>query len=86
VRIFRPSLLIAERSQSRPGEYIAQTVAPWISWMLVGPLRQYREINVETVAKAMRLDSEDPLKSQLDFKLYLSDQIESYANSVPCKL
>ncbi|KAL6067620.1 Nucleoside-diphosphate sugar epimerase [Balamuthia mandrillaris] len=58
--IFRPSLLMTARPEHapRPGEAIAQRVWPWISWSLVGPLRKYREIPVETVAQAMLVDAE----------------------------
>jgi uncharacterized protein YbjT (DUF2867 family) len=51
--IFRPSLLIGERAESRPGESFAALLAPAISWMLVGSLSRYRPMPVSTLARAM---------------------------------
>jgi len=54
VSVFRPALLITPRNESRLGESIAQTVVPWISWAFP---KRYREIKVETVARAMIFDA-----------------------------
>ena len=53
VQIFRPSLLLGERSEFRVGERIAMVVAPPLSLLLLGRLRRYRPIRAETVARAM---------------------------------
>jgi len=53
VQIFRPSLLLGERSEVRLGERIAMVVAPSLSLVLLGRLRRYRPIRAETVARAM---------------------------------
>ena len=53
VHIFRPSLLLGARSESRPAEAFAQALSPWLSPLCVGPLRPYRPIEGETVARAM---------------------------------
>ena len=53
VQIFRPSLLLGERAEFRLGERIAALVAPLLSLALVGPLRRYRPVRAETVARAM---------------------------------
>lgn len=53
IQIFRPSLLLGEREQFRFGERIAILAAPVLSFALVGPLRRYRPIAAETVARAM---------------------------------
>jgi uncharacterized protein YbjT (DUF2867 family) len=53
VHIFRPSLLLGARSQSRPAERIATVLSPLIAWMLVGPLARYRPVRAVTVARAM---------------------------------
>lgn len=58
VSLFRPSLLIASRQESRPGERIAQIVYPWFSWMLFGSAKRWHEIRVENVARAMRCNAE----------------------------
>lgn len=51
--ILRPSLLLAARSESRPGEWLAQKVAPLINPLLSGKLSIYRAITAEDVAAAM---------------------------------
>jgi uncharacterized protein YbjT (DUF2867 family) len=53
VQIFRPSLLLGERAEFRAGERIATLLAPIASLALVGPLRRYRPIQADTVARAM---------------------------------
>lgn len=51
--IFRPSLLLAARNESRPGEWLAQKAAPLINPLLTGKLAIYRAITAEDVAAAM---------------------------------
>jgi uncharacterized protein YbjT (DUF2867 family) len=53
IHIFRPSLLLGNRNEKRRGERIAQFLMPLLSWAMVGPLRQYRPISAERLAKAM---------------------------------
>ncbi len=53
VHIMRPSLLLGERRESRTGERLAQKIMPMLNHVLLGPLRQYRAIPAETVARAM---------------------------------
>src|SRR5439155_15744926 len=53
IQIFRPSLLLGERSEFRLGERIAMVVAPLPSLLLLGRLRRFRPIPAETVARAM---------------------------------
>lgn len=53
IHIFRPSLLMGYRKEKRTGEKFAQVVMPAISWAMIGPLRKYRPITGEKVAKAM---------------------------------
>lgn len=55
VHLFRPSLLIGARSESRPGEALAQTLAPALAPLCIGPLRKYRPITAGEVADAMLL-------------------------------
>ncbi|KAL6041577.1 NADH(P)-binding protein, PF13460 family [Balamuthia mandrillaris] len=90
--IFRPSLLMTER-EDRPGEVIAQKAWPLVSWAFVGPLRKYREITVETVAKAMVADAEKGWCKQQqqqqrgdgggEVRLYESDEIHLLAAKQP---
>jgi len=53
VHLFRPSLLLGARSESRPGEAFAQKLAPALAPLCIGPLRKYRPISAEDVADAM---------------------------------
>jgi uncharacterized protein YbjT (DUF2867 family) len=53
LHIFRPSFLIGERQESRPGEKAGIVLAGLIAFTLVGPLRKYRAVSAEVVAAAM---------------------------------
>jgi uncharacterized protein YbjT (DUF2867 family) len=53
VRIFRPSVLIGDRKESRSNEASAIAVMKLVSFALIGRLRRYRAIEANTVAKAM---------------------------------
>lgn len=53
VAIFRPSLILGPRDERRAAEAIFQKVMPLASPLLVGPLRKYRAIRADTVARAM---------------------------------
>ncbi len=53
VHILRPSLLLGHRAEKRAGEEIASAVSGLVSWTLIGPMRKYRPIRGETVARAM---------------------------------
>src|SRR5438445_74179 len=53
MQIFRPSLLVGARAQSRPAERVAGLLSMLVAWAFVGPLARYRPIKAETVARAM---------------------------------
>lgn len=53
ISIFRPSILLGKRSESRPGEKIGQSVMSFFAFLLVGGWEKYRPIDAEKVAKAM---------------------------------
>jgi uncharacterized protein YbjT (DUF2867 family) len=53
VQIFRPGLLLGNRTEFRLGEKIATYLAPIVQPVLVGPLRRYRSIRASDVARAM---------------------------------
>ncbi len=52
VDILRPGVLLGPRSDSRPGEAIAQKLSFIYNPFLRGPLRRYRAISADTVAAA----------------------------------
>jgi uncharacterized protein YbjT (DUF2867 family) len=51
--VFQPGVLLGHRAESRPGEQLAVTLTPVLNLGLQGPLKKYRGIEAETVAKAM---------------------------------
>lgn len=53
LHIFRPSLLLGDRQESRTGEKIAVAVMKPLGFLLAGPLKKYRGIQARTVAQAM---------------------------------
>lgn len=53
VYCFRPSLLTGRRAETRPGEQVGEAVLQGLGFLLVGPLRKYRAIAAEAVARAM---------------------------------
>ncbi len=53
VDIIRPSLLLGDRTESRPAEALAQVLAPIYNPLLFGPFSKYRAIHASQVAAAM---------------------------------
>jgi uncharacterized protein YbjT (DUF2867 family) len=53
IHIFRPSFLLGNRSDRRPGEAIGAAVAQKTRFLLVGGLKRYRPVAADTVAAAM---------------------------------
>lgn len=51
--VFRPSLLLGERTETRWGEILAEPFAKAVSPFLFGGLRRYRPIEASAVAAAM---------------------------------
>jgi uncharacterized protein YbjT (DUF2867 family) len=52
VSIFRPSLILGLREESRVKERLAKSVANALSFAMVGPLSKYRPIGAITIARA----------------------------------
>ncbi len=50
---FRPSMLLGERTESRPTEAFGKFMMNALSFIFVGPLKKYKAIPANTVAKAM---------------------------------
>ncbi len=51
--IVRPSILLGMRPEKRPMEEIGKVFIRIFSFMLIGPLKKYKGIQAETVARAM---------------------------------
>ncbi len=51
--IFRPSVLLGDRNESRPGEALMAGILRLTAPLLIGPLREYRAIEAASVAQAM---------------------------------
>ena len=52
--LFRPSVLIGERAERRPGERAGLLAARALRPLLSGPLRKYRAVPARVVADGMR--------------------------------
>ncbi len=78
LHIFQPSLLLGDRAEVRLGERLASKLMPVIAFLFAGPLRPYKAIHAQTVAKAM-------IKAALDRQLghftYTSDKIADFVQS-----
>ncbi len=51
--IFRPSLLLGKRSEKRPAEQIGKFLFSALSFLFIGPLKKYKGVHADTVARAM---------------------------------
>lgn len=71
--IYRPSMLLGERSEFRMGEKIGQILMISLSFLFMGPLKKYQAIKGKTVAQSMINNS---LKSNQKLNILESDQIQ----------
>jgi uncharacterized protein YbjT (DUF2867 family) len=53
LHIVQPSLLLGDRVEKRPGEGLAQKLAPALNPLMFGALAKYRAVRAEDVAHAM---------------------------------
>ena len=53
LHFFRPSLLLGDRHEKRPGERAAIVITNALPFLFMGPLAPYRPIEADVVAKAM---------------------------------
>jgi Predicted nucleoside-diphosphate-sugar epimerases len=79
INIFRPSLLLGERTEHRTGEKAGAFIMSGLKYALVGPLRKYRAIQAHDVAKAMVQVAQKNLKG---VNIFDSKQIQEIADSV----
>lgn len=76
LEIFRPSLLLGDRQETRPGERIGAAIAPLLRPFLMGPLRKYRPIRAGVVAQAMFNAAQSQAQG---VRIHASDRIEDLA-------
>tara|TARA_B100001250_G_C19647270_1_gene720975 strand:- start:23 stop:676 length:654 start_codon:yes stop_codon:yes gene_type:complete len=53
INIFRPSLILGNRDESRPGEKLAQVVFKIINPLFFGPVKKYKAIEAKKIAVGM---------------------------------
>jgi uncharacterized protein YbjT (DUF2867 family) len=53
VEIFQPGTLLGDRTKRRSGQGIANAVGPVAARVMAGPLRRFRPVGAEVVARAM---------------------------------
>src|SRR4030095_5365201 len=53
LHIFRPSMLLGQRKESRPAESAGKFLMSTLSFLFIGGLKKYKAIHAHTVAKAM---------------------------------
>lgn len=53
LNFIRPSLLLGEREESRTGEHIASIIMRLVGWIMIGPLKSYRGVKADEVARKM---------------------------------
>jgi uncharacterized protein YbjT (DUF2867 family) len=76
--IFRPSILIGDRREFRPGERFGIATMKFFSFLFVGAWRKYRPIRAEEVARAMIAAAKT---SHLSVLIHESDTIHRMASS-----
>ena len=74
IYIYRPSLLDGNREEKRMAEKIMIGLMRFLNPLLMGGLKKYRSIKIETVASAMLKES---LTDKKGIFIYSSDQIEA---------
>lgn len=72
--IFRPSLLLGERKETRIGEKIAEKISIFMPFLFSGGFKKYKPIKAEIVAKAMIRSALSGIKGE---QIIESDRIES---------
>jgi uncharacterized protein YbjT (DUF2867 family) len=78
LHLFRPSFLVGERSESRPGEELGILATRALSPLMRGPLRKYRPIDAAGVARVMVRCAQDETPGRL---VYSSDRIQENLDS-----
>ena len=78
LHIFRPSLLLGDRQESRPAESASIFAMRWLGGALLGPLRPYRGVEAGQVAAAMikaAIPPSEATSGSTGTQIYSYDQI-----------
>ncbi len=78
LHVLRPSLLLGDRAESRPGEALASVLSRATRGLLLGRLRKYRPIDADRVARAMIVAMIEP-DPQPPRRVYEHDAIVDFA-------
>jgi uncharacterized protein YbjT (DUF2867 family) len=73
LQIFRPSLLLGERTEKRMGEDIAKVISKRLPFLYAGPMRKYSPIHAREVALGMYHAA---IKNEVGVKIFESEQIK----------
>lgn len=74
ISFFRPSLLLGNRIENRPGEKVGIVFAKFLSFAMVGPLKNYKALEVNDLAKAMIREAND--ENRKGIKIVLSGEMQ----------
>ena len=75
VHIFRPSMLLGDRKETRLGESIAKVITKIVGPLMLGPLKKYKGIYDAQVAAAMRAMAK---QNQKGIFVHESDELQDY--------
>lgn len=73
--IFRPSLITGNRIEKRVAEKISIVVFKFINPLFIGPLKKYRSVSAEAIAKAMLYYANN---TNIKSGIILSDEIKRF--------
>jgi len=77
--IYRPSALLGNRNESRPGEQIGIGLSKLLSPLFLGSLKKYKPIEAEAVVKVMLNLAKQSLQG---FHIFESSEIQKMADSI----
>lgn len=81
IHLFRPSLLLGERTEKRAGEQIGAVLMKLLQPIMLGPLRKYRAVSAASVARAMLRAAEEDGGG---VRVHLSDEIARVGAAEAC--
>jgi uncharacterized protein YbjT (DUF2867 family) len=78
VSVFRPSILLGDRKESRPAERIGQITMQTFSFVFINNLRKYKPIHAKEVGAAMIYAAK---QQKPGFSIYEYDEIKNNSNN-----